>query len=799
MHSWAQTVQIGNGAASQINIPIFTNTMYSYSQQIITKDELITSGYNSTLGSITRLRYHFNNQTNFVNSNNWKIYIRHTAKTSFSSGTDWESITNLNLVFDDTITHSTSTGWMDILLQTPFLYDGTSNIIIAIDENTYWYTPAHTYYSSYLNSSNKGIFCKSGGNPAIDIDPTIPPLGTLVTTVPAIQLYFQETCSAPSNFNAVSVKATEAQLKWIPQGTETLWNLRYKSIKDSVWTVVNNINMPNFIITNLFPIETYVVQVQANCVGSTSEWVNSITFTTPLIAGMQYGVDWEIYNNQFINDFALMDTLIPNQIIKLDSVNTPDYSTGMDHFLSRIKGYILPRVSGNYSFYFASDNVAQFWLSPDSSETNAQLKSNVLYAQADWNQNISSQNLVAGKKYFFKILHYDSVYIDKIKLGWKMPNETLIKTIKFPYLTSCGNDIVPGSLAILYDSIVGYPNYTHSLKYRFMPWNTTNKSIVWTSTNTSIATVNSNGLVTLIKQGNCNIIGKLVAETTLTDTINVTVWNDSGPFFVKANASIYNDGKSWEKAIDFQTLLGILNTRQVNQIVNIYLSEGIYKPTTNLDRNKSFILNRVRLLGGYAETSYGTDTTMRDILNYETILSGEIGIPNETIDNSFHVVTAYNTTTIDGVTIRDGRASCSTYGFTAGSYSFKPDDSGGGVYIPTIKSNIFIKNSKIKNNSAWNSGGGLCCTRSSINIIQSSLLTLENCSVSENIIQQTLISTGGIFNIQVNGQGAGISLYTSTLNANNCKFYENIGIAHGKVIYLENAASNIVYMTILVT
>lgn len=784
----SQTVQIDSITGSQIYVPVFTNGKYSYSQQIILKNKIIENGWSEGAGNITRIRFHFNNSESFANSNNWTIYIGETNKNFFSTTTDWELVENMTMVFTGIIPDPNAIGWYEIILQTPFAYDGLRNIVIAIDENSDNYTPSHTYYSSFTDTINSGIIFYSQGGGAINPDPSAPPAGNLTSSVPVLQLYFDEICPSPSGFSLSTLNATGGNFTWIPNGVESSWNLRYKSTNKLNWSTINEINNSEYSLENLFSIESYIVQIQSACVDTVSEWINPICFTTPEISGFEYSVDWEIFKNKTEGDFSIMNDTLPDLVIKLDSIVTPNYSTGMDKFFSRIRGYIIPRTSGEFSFHFGSDDIGQFWLSTDESDTNSVLAINNDTIQTNLNLNQYTQNLIEGNRYYFEILHYDSVYNDFIKLGWTVPGDTVIKTIKRPFISSCATNVISQELSFLNTDIIGYPGSQHSIICRFSPWNTSDKTISWLSTDENIAIVDEFGVVTLVSEGNCQIVGSMADNDEATDTVNISVWDFQGPFFVKPDADNNTNGHNWENAIDLQSLLKILNTRIDNEIITVYAAGGLYNPTETIDRNISFSINNVRFVGGFSDISTGTDTTLRDLNLYETKLCGDIGVVNESIDNSYHVVTASEKVIIEGISIVNGRASCSTYGTTPGFYTFKNADNGGGVFIPQIKSDVTLKSCKVSNNSAWNSGGGICCTRSSININLASKLSLENCEVNDNIIQQTLISTGGIFNIQVNGNGGGVSMITSTLYSNNTCFFENaLGYGYGNAIFLEGA------------
>ena len=509
--------------------------------------------------------------------------------------------------------------------------------------------------------------------------------------------------------------------------------------------------------------------ISALSVGECQIIIQSV-FDTTLTDTMNLYVDkikWEIFKNRIVCNFdSLKNTLdLPGEIDELESINTPDHATTLDHFASRIRGYLIPPISGNYSFYFACDNVGQFWLSSDTSSANAQLKSNIISIQTDWSQNISSQNLIAGQKYFFEVLHYDSVSTDLIKLGWIIPGDTTPTVVATPYIVSCGDNIPVTKISLLDKKILAYSNWTITPRYYLAPWSASNKSIKWESNNDSLATVNVNGVITTVGVGNCQIIVKSVEDTTLTDTLYLTVTDYYGPFFVKPNAT--GDGHTWDNAIDLSFLLTMLNRGTLQQQIAIYALAGTYKPTNTVDRNSSFVLSNMRLVGGFAVTSIGIDTTNRDILNYESILSGEIGDQSTTFDNSYHVVKAGNSV-IDGITIRDGRASCSSYNQ---NLNYNSDDNGGGI----LGGNILLFNCKIINNSAWNGGGGIC--GGGINI--------QNCLIDNNHIKQTaMASDGSMFEIIINGYAGGLEGTGGNLNMKNSIFTNNSAQGYGNVFYL---------------
>jgi len=140
---------------------------------------------------------------------------------------------------------------------------------------------------------------------------------------------------------------------------------------------------------------------------------------------------------------------------------------------------------------------------------------------------------------------------------------------------------------------------------------------------------------------------------------------------------------SWETACDLQDALALADAGD-----QVWVATGTYKPTTDTDRNATFLLESgVAIYGGFAGTE--TSLTERDWETNLTTLSGDIGTEDDLADNSFHVVTGSglsDTTILDGFTITAANAN-------GGSSSQKV---GGGMNIlnssPTLKNINFSGN-----------------------------------------------------------------------------------------------------------
>ena len=197
------TVTVGTGTSTTTSLPITSCYGYTYGQQLYTASEISSAGGSTGAGVITKIRFYFSSGAS-TNSDNWTVYIGNTTKTTFSGTTDWVPSTSMSMRFSGTVTYPAAGNWMEIPLSTPFSWDGTSSIVIAVDENASGFYCSNSWRSTTV--SNTGIrFYSDGTNP----DPTTPPTATaLVSARPNIQFVFENLCSGTPTAGTTAASAT---------------------------------------------------------------------------------------------------------------------------------------------------------------------------------------------------------------------------------------------------------------------------------------------------------------------------------------------------------------------------------------------------------------------------------------------------------------------------------------------------------------------------------------------------------------------------------------------------------------
>lgn len=165
-------------------------------------------------------------------------------------------------------------------------------------------------------------------------------------------------------------------------------------------------------------------------------------------------------------------------------------------------------------------------------------------------------------------------------------------------------------------------------------------------------------------------------------------------FFVNPKATGNNSGVDWQNAYN-NIQLAFCNACADT----VKVAEGIYKPALN-DRDSSFFINLpLVVLGGYPDNG-NPGNGLRDPFSHPTILSGDIGVPNDSLDNSKTILVALpviDTILIDGLVIRDGNGG-------GGGISLNAKG-GGGLF--TYWNHTILRNCRFINNQASPYGGAI--------------------------------------------------------------------------------------------
>ncbi|WP_291854598.1 T9SS type A sorting domain-containing protein, partial [Marinilabilia sp.] len=224
------------------------------------------------------------------------------------------------------------------------------------------------------------------------------------------------------------------------------------------------------------------------------------------------------------------------------------------------------------------------------------------------------------------------------------------------------------------------------------------------------------------------------------------------PLFVVPDGT--GDGSSWTSATNLQNALDVSVAGD-----SIWVAAGTYKPTDTDDRNISFeIKENVKLFGGFA----GTETTFaeRNLVENQTILSGDIGEEGVDTDNSYHVLQMIGSqaapitlkTVVDGLVIEKG-------------YADEQYMDGGGLLLEWASP--IVRNVWLRDNYALDDGGAVYGDN-------------ESHAQYGNVI----------FTKNESGNDGGAVYSLGIMKFYNCLWYGNISGAYGGAVYSDNAIVN---------
>ncbi len=101
-----------------------------------------------------------------------------------------------------------------------------------------------------------------------------------------------------------------------------------------------------------------------------------------------------------------------------------------DHFLARIRGFVIPPASGEYVFQVAADDQADFYLSPDPNPETKKLVAFTREFTADKQygkfatQRSAPVRLERGKAYYLEVVHLEGGGDDHVSVSWSGPGVT---------------------------------------------------------------------------------------------------------------------------------------------------------------------------------------------------------------------------------------------------------------------------------------------------------------------------------------------------------------------------------------
>ncbi len=156
-------VEIGESETTNNYLPSYSYYKQALTQQIYTVEEI------GVAGTITSIAFYNEGTTR---TRTYDFYLKTTEKSSFNSNTDWITMASTDKVFSGSVT-MTAGAWTTIFFDTPFEFDGTSNLVLVADDNTGRYDSSpYMSCSVFSTNTNQAIYYWDDD---INFDPMSPP------------------------------------------------------------------------------------------------------------------------------------------------------------------------------------------------------------------------------------------------------------------------------------------------------------------------------------------------------------------------------------------------------------------------------------------------------------------------------------------------------------------------------------------------------------------------------------------------------------------------------------------------
>jgi gingipain K len=293
--NFAEGLLIGDGSTDTHQyLPSYNYYTNSFSEQIYTSDEL------GAAGIITGIAF-FNGGAE--KTLDYDFYMKATTKDSFTSKTDWIAVSESDKVFSGSVT-VVANDWTTITFSTPFVYDGTSNVVLVTDKKTQWSNSPHMSCRVFSTTTTQAIYAYDDN---VDFNP-MSPSSSSVNNNDMLQVKNQiivtktgfDGCvnAAPTSVEVGNITSSAATVTWsgfsesynVNLGIANVTTLADEDFSNSIptnwtndatypWTIVNghmqsgnagvNNSTSSISITVTFPADG-TVEFDAECMGEGS-------------------------------------------------------------------------------------------------------------------------------------------------------------------------------------------------------------------------------------------------------------------------------------------------------------------------------------------------------------------------------------------------------------------------------------------------------------------------------------------------------------------------------------------------
>ena len=249
----------GTASGAQYYTPLNNYYNYTLTETIIDSAEL------AGVGDLVAVAYSYAGTASSTMKTDVDIWLQPTTKTAFSSNTDLDVLDTTIAVKVYSGDLNCDPGWNYFAFDTLYTWDGHSNLMVIVDDNSGDYD-GNTY--TFNNSACSGYKTLVWYSDSYDPDP-------LNSNYTGNKTYYQyratmklvscgASCAVPTILTPSAVDYQQATLNWNSNATE--FEVAVKATSDAAWPeAVTVTNALSYTVTGLAPATNYMFRVRAIC------------------------------------------------------------------------------------------------------------------------------------------------------------------------------------------------------------------------------------------------------------------------------------------------------------------------------------------------------------------------------------------------------------------------------------------------------------------------------------------------------------------------------------------------------
>lgn len=311
------SVFVSNGNTETYRFPTNTYYGYSYTQQIYTAGEI-----NRIAGNINCISFQYIHPN--PQNRNVKIYLGNTEKNTFDATTDWVPTNEMTLVYDGTVNFNDAgpNHWLNIPLDQPFTWDGVSNLVVTLWDNTGVYTTNSSNTFLAHNASNKTLYTQSTTTALNPESSTM--YGSYGSQRSNIRFMIGNvsSCPTPTHLAIQSITHESAAVSWTGNGGnnyELVVVPEGSSVEDETPIAVND---TVYTLTGLNSNTSYTIYVRTNCASEASNWTfrSFATYCDPIV-NLPFAENFDSTATTTLPD-CWISTIVGNGTVTLGTYNS---------------------------------------------------------------------------------------------------------------------------------------------------------------------------------------------------------------------------------------------------------------------------------------------------------------------------------------------------------------------------------------------------------------------------------------------------------------------------------------------